>query len=96
MCEDVDEASVDGAAAGHDAVAEDLLLFLSEVCAAVLYEHVHLFEAAFVEQHVDALTGGVFTALVLLSDGLFAATQAGFLTLGDEFFYLFKLITHYF
>ena len=92
---DVHQASVDRTATGHYAVAKDLLLVLSEVRAAVLYEHVHLFEAAFVEQHIDALTGGVFTALVLLSDGLFAATQAGFLTLGDEFFYLFKLIAHF-
>ena len=54
---DVDDAAVDGAVTGDDAVAEVLLLVETEVNGAMGHEHVSLFEAAFVEQDGDALAG---------------------------------------
>ena len=64
---------VDGAVAGDDAVAEDLLLVHAEVGAAVGDELVELDEAARVEQQVDALARGQLAGLVLALDALGAA-----------------------
>ena len=56
--EDEDDAAVDAAVAGDEAVAGDALVVHAEVGSAVGYEFVGLFEGAFVEEEVDALAGG--------------------------------------
>ncbi len=75
LAEDEDEAAVDRAVAGDDAVARDLLLRHAEVGAAVLDEHVPLLEGAGVEQEVDALARGQLAAGVLRLDALLAAAE---------------------
>ncbi len=68
LAEDEDQPAVDGAVAGDDAVAGDLLLVHAEVRAAVLDEHVPFLEAALVEQQLDALAGGELALGVLRLD----------------------------
>ncbi|HXE39641.1 MAG TPA: hypothetical protein VN639_14310, partial [Azonexus sp.] len=58
------DPAVDAPRAGHDAVAQHLLLGHAEVQAAVLDELVELFEAALVEQQLDALAGRELALLV--------------------------------
>ena len=58
------------------------------------YEHVHLLEAAGIEQHVDALTSRVFTTFVLLLNGLLAATHAGFGAELNQLLDSFCLLAH--
>ena len=76
LAEDEHEPAVDGAVAGHDPVAGDLLSFHAEVVAAVLDEHVPLLKGVGVEQDFDALSGGEFALGVLARDALLAATGA--------------------
>ena len=57
-------------------------------------EHVVLLKATFVYQHLYALTGGIFTARMLLLDGFFSATQTCLLTLSDKLFDFFYLFAH--
>ena len=66
--EDVDQAAVDPALSGDDAVAGKLLLLQTEIGRAVGDEAVELDEAAFVEQEVQPLAGGELALLVLLGD----------------------------
>src|SRR5690606_11266512 len=66
--EDVDDAAVDGAPAGDDAVAGGLRLLHAEVGAAVLDEGIELLEGVLVHQELDALAGGQLAALVLRLD----------------------------
>jgi len=54
--EDEDQTAVDGAVAGDDAVAGDLLLVHAEIGAAMLDKHIPFFERARVEQQFDPLT----------------------------------------
>ena len=76
--EHVDDAAVDGAPAGDDAVARNLDLLHPEVGRAVLDVHVELLEAVFVHQQLDALTRRQLAALVLRVDaGLAAAETSG-------------------
>ena len=84
LAEDEDEPAVDGALAGHDAVARHLLLGHAELGAAVLDEHVGLLERIRVEQKLDPLAGGELAALVLRLDPPFAAAQPGRRALGIE------------
>ena len=84
LSEDEDQTAVDGAAAGHYAVAEELLFLHAEVMATVFLEHVVLFEGAGVEQHVDALAGGVFTFLMLFLNSFLTAAETCLLALGNE------------
>ena len=67
--EDRDLAAVDRAVAGDDAVAVGPVLLLAERVAAVPGVLVHLDERALVEQHLEALAGGLLAAGVLLLDG---------------------------
>ena len=67
--EDRHLATVDHAVAGDDAVAVGPVLVLAEVVAAVPGVLVHLDEGALVEEHLDALAGGLLAARVLLLDG---------------------------
>ena len=84
-------AAVDGAPAGHHAVAGDLLLLHAEVAGAVLDEHVELLERALVEQELDALARGQLAALVLRLDARRAAAGAG---LGAALFQLVEDVLH--
>ena len=77
LAEDKHQAAVDHAVAGDHAVARDLVVLHAEVDAAVLDEHVPLFEGAFVEQHLQALARGELALVVLRVDALFATAQAG-------------------
>ena len=53
--EHVNEAPVDRAPAGDDAVAGDLCLLHAEFVAAVFDEHVELFERAFIQEKLNPL-----------------------------------------
>src|SRR4030095_11317028 len=75
--EDKRLAAVDGAPAGDDAVARHLGLFHAEFGRAVLDEHVEFLERALVEQQLDALARGQFSAGVLRLDAFFAAAELG-------------------
>src|SRR6185437_4553765 len=55
LAEDEDEAAVDRAIAGDDAIARYLLLGHAEIRRAMLDEHVPFLEAAGIEQHVEPL-----------------------------------------
>src|SRR6476659_2748696 len=63
-------AAVDGAVAGHHAVAVGPLLLQAERRRPVPRELVELDERALVEEQLDALAGGLATLRVLLLDGL--------------------------
>src|SRR5690606_1576039 len=72
-----DEAALDRAVAGDDAVAEDLLLLEAEARGAVRDEAVQLDEAALVEQEVEPLARGELAARVLRLDAGLPAAQLG-------------------
>ena len=63
--------------AGHDAVAEDLLLLHPEVGALVHNELVDLGERVPVEEELEPLAGHLLAGLVLASDPFLAAAQLG-------------------
>ena len=75
--EDEHHAAVDGAVAGDDTVTGHLLLGHAEVVAAVLLEHVPLFESTGVEQQLDALAGCQLALLVLCVDAPLTAAKPG-------------------
>ena len=77
LAEDEDQPPVDGAVAGHHAVARHRLAVHAEVGAAVPLEHVPFLEGIGVEQQLDALAGGELALGVLRVDALLAAAQAG-------------------
>ena len=70
--------------AGHHAIAWHLLVGHAEIDAAMLDEHVRLFEGVGVEQQLDALAGGELAALVLRLDPALAAAEPGSRALGIE------------
>ena len=73
----VDDASVDAAVAGDDAVARDDLLLHPEIGAAMRDELVDLLERAGIEQPLDALARGELALLVLLAQPFLAAAELG-------------------
>ncbi len=75
--EDVDQAAVDAAVAGDEAIAGDDLLLHAEIAAAMGDQLVELFEGAVVEQQFDALAGAEFAFLVLAGAALGAAALFG-------------------
>jgi XRE family transcriptional regulator, fatty acid utilization regulator len=75
LAEDIDDAAVDRAPAGHHAVAGVMRLLHAEIGAAVRDEHVELLEGAVVEQDLDALAGGQLALRVLRRDPLGAAAE---------------------
>ncbi len=85
------QATVEGPVAGDDAVAGHLLLLHAEVGAAVLDEHVPLFEGVRVQKQLDALAGGQFALGMLSLYTLDTAPEAGFLAL---FFQLLNDLVH--
>ncbi len=75
--EDEDETAFDASVAGDEAVAEELLLLHAEVGAAVRDHLVGLFEGAFVEKELDALTGRHLALLTLRCYAGFASAGLG-------------------
>ena len=89
--ENIDDATVDRAPAGDDAVARHFRLFHAEFGATVLDVHVEFFERAVVHQKLDALARGQL-ALGMLSVDPGAATAetgivAALLQLVDDIFH---------
>ena len=84
--EHVDDAAVDGAPAGHDAVARGLVLLHAEVGAAVLDEGVELLERVLVHQQLDALAGRQLALGVLAVDADLSAAEAGIVAALFELF----------
>src|SRR5690606_26303580 len=74
--EDIDEAAIDRARSGDDAVARKLLRLHAEVRAIMLDEHVIFLEAARIEQHRDPLARRQATLRVLCLYPLRATAQA--------------------
>ena len=74
--EDEDQAAVDRARAGDDAVAGELLLVHAEVDAIMLDIHVIFFERALIEQHPEPLARGQPPLGMLRRDPLLAAAEA--------------------
>ena len=78
---DIHYTAVDGAAAGHHAVAVEVLLVHAEVRAAVLHEHIVLLEAAleaaFVEKERNPLAGGQLALGMLGLDAFLPAAETG-------------------
>ena len=85
--EDIDDAAVDRAPAGDDAVAGDLVVLVhAEIDAAMLHEHVEFLERAVVEEKFDAFARGELAALVLGVDALLTAAEPGaFAALVEDF-----------
>ena len=77
LAEDEDQAPVDGAPPGDDAIARHALLGHAEVRAAVLDEHVVFLERAVVEQQLQTFAGGKLALGVLSLDPRLAAAQPG-------------------
>ena len=75
--EDEGLPTVDGAVAGDDAVPEELLIFHTEIGAAVLHEPADLDEGAGIEEEINALAGRQLAAFVLLLDTSGASTLEG-------------------
>ncbi len=73
--EHVDDAAIDRAPAGDDAVAGDFVVLHAELGGAVLDEHVELLERAFVEQQLHALARGELALGVLRRHALLAPAR---------------------
>ena len=72
---DIDQTAVNGAVAGHHAVAVDPLLFQPEVLTAVLGQWIEFHKTVGIQQRLDPLTGCELPVGVLAVDGLLAAAQ---------------------
>src|SRR5690606_15443263 len=89
--EDVDEAAIDAAMPGDDAVAVHPLVFEAEVGGAVGDEAVVLDEGALVEEEVESLACGELAFGVL---GLDAGLAAPFLGLGSALLQDLEFVAH--
>ena len=69
--------AVDRACAGNHPVPGQIFLFHPEIPGRVLDEKVQFLERTRVQNAVDSFTGGEFSALFLLGNGLFATTGHG-------------------
>ena len=78
MCEDVNEATVNAAVAGDEAVAGGALLFHAEIGAMMADKFVELIERALVEEEFDALAGAELAFFVLALAPFGAAAGFGF------------------
>ncbi len=81
--ENVDQAAVHRAVARDHAVGKEFFLFLAEVGASVLYEHVEFLETAFVKEHQDALARRVFALGVLFFDLVLTSAQTSLFPQGQ-------------
>ena len=75
LAEDIDEAAVDRAVAGHHAVARDFLVFHAEIDRTMLDEHVELLERPGIEQRIDALARRQLAFGVLRLDAALPTAQ---------------------
>ena len=91
---DINQTTINRCRTCDDTIAEELLLFHAEVVATMEFEHIILFKAAIVYQHVDALTGCVFATCMLLVNCLLATAQASLLALLDELLNFLCLFAH--
>jgi hypothetical protein len=91
LCKQIDDAAVDRAPAGNNAIAWKLRLFHAEVCATVLYEPVEFLERSIIQQQLDPLARRQLAARVLRIDPpLTAAKSCQFATaleFLDDFFH---------
>jgi len=71
----IHQPAVDRAPAGHDAVAERLVLFQPELVVVMMHKGVNLAEAAGIKQHVQAFARGLLALIVLPLDPRLAAAQ---------------------
>ena len=78
----IDQTPIHRAVAGDNTLARQVLLVLAEVGAAMLHEHIQLYERTFVEKLLDALTGSVLALGMLLLDAGGAAPLHDVLFLG--------------
>ena len=76
---------VDRAVSGHHAVARDALFIHAEIDAAMLDEHVPLFERAFVEQNGQPLSSSKLALGMLRINAPLAASKARLLAAELEF-----------
>src|SRR5699024_1610662 len=83
--EDHHRASIDRPVAGDDTVARDALLVHAEVDAAVIDEHVPLFEGVFVQQHRQALARRQLPLGMLRIDAPLTAAEARLITTDLKF-----------
>jgi hypothetical protein len=81
LAEDEHQAAIDGAVAGHDAVAQERFLHLG---VAVRDERIEFDERIRVEQQLQPLPSGQLAASMLLVDALSSTTQASLLPEGIE------------
>ena len=86
LCEDEYQTTVDRTRTGYDTIAQELLLLHTEVMAAMLLKHIVLFERTLVEQHVNTLTSGILTTVVLFLNSFLTTTETGLFALLDELF----------
>ena len=92
--EDIHDTAVDGAAAGHHAVAVEVLFVHAEVRAAVLHEHIVLLETAFVEKKRNPLAGGQLTLGMLGLNAFLPAAETGLRTPFDQLLDVLSLNAH--
>src|SRR5690606_28554186 len=89
--EDIDQATADPPVAGHDAVPVRMLPIETEVGRAVRDEPVELHEAAFVQQHIEALASRELPLVVLRLEALLPAPELGQRALPVE---VLQLLSH--
>ena len=82
--EDIDQAAVDRAGTGDDAVAGDMLFVHAEIDAIMFDIHVDFLERILVEQDIEPLTRGQLALGVLGVDPFLAAAEHGFGALGFQ------------
>jgi hypothetical protein len=75
--ESVDEAAIDAAVSGYDAVAGNDLIGHAEIAATVRDERVGLFEAVWIEQEGDALAGRQLARLAVSPKAILASAGFG-------------------
>ena len=85
--EEIDDAAIDRAPAGNDAVAGNFVFLVhAEIDAAVLHEHVEFLEGIMVEQQFDAFARRQLAAAMLRVDApLTAAHPGAFATFFEAF-----------
>jgi len=86
LAENVDQATINRAPAGDDAIAQNLLLVHAEIRLAVDHQRVDLAERAFVEQQLDALAGGQLALGLARGQLVLAAAHVGLLLELSEMF----------
>ena len=76
------------------AVTVEVLLFHSEICAAMLDEHVEFLETSFVEKQSDSLTCRELSFLVLSVNAFLSSAHSGIGPALNQFLDIILLDTH--